>query len=291
MQSKQDGQNETKKWNGGWAKEKHEVPNHIDAKKTIEKYGYDPAILKPKSERLVVSNCIICNQERNRGYGASVAQKKCFACSRIEIFTVENLSKFGKLGGKARAESLTAEQRKEVGIKGATERWKKGFTEETRLKLSASNSGKDNPFYGKKHKEETLIVMRETAKKNVRRGKESNFYGKINHGRGQWFYPRQGPKIWMRSSWEIKYAIFLTIREIDWIYEYKSFPVTYNYNGYSYTGTYTPDFYLVNTNEYIEVKGYWRGDAYSKYKAFRNQYPNFKIQVFDKVKMKKFGIL
>lgn len=56
----------------------------------------------------------------------------------------------------------------------------------------------------------------------------------------------------MHGNWELKYAIYLDASDIKWIKCKDSFP-------YEYKETlrkYTPDFYLIDTDEYIEIKGY-----------------------------------
>jgi hypothetical protein len=54
--------------------------------------------------------------------------------------------------------------------------------------------------------------------------------------------------ICFRSSWEVAYAKYLDKNQIKWLYESKTFDLG--------NCTYTPDFYLPEKNEYIEIKGY-----------------------------------
>ena len=56
----------------------------------------------------------------------------------------------------------------------------------------------------------------------------------------------------MHGNWELQYAIDLDSKNIKWIKCKESF-------GYIFEGKpkrYTPDFYLIETDEYIEIKGY-----------------------------------
>jgi len=56
--------------------------------------------------------------------------------------------------------------------------------------------------------------------------------------------------------------------------------------------TYTPDFYLPETNTFIEVKGYWRDDAKVKYDKFiQEQSSNYNIELWDKLKLKSLNII
>lgn len=90
----------------------------------------------------------------------------------------------------------------------------------------------------------------------------------------------------MRSSWEIKFAQYLDNKNMEWLYEPKSFPIKYNEK----EGTYTPDFLLLKENKFIEIKGWWRGDAYIKYSSFIEQYKNILIEIYDRNKLKSLEI-
>lgn len=76
--------------------------------------------------------------------------------------------------------------------------------------------------------------------------------------------------IWFRSTWEVAYAKYLDRNHIKWFYESKTFDLG--------DTTYTPDFYLPETNEYIEIKGWWRDDILQKFKEFRKKF--YKIKIF-----------
>lgn len=56
----------------------------------------------------------------------------------------------------------------------------------------------------------------------------------------------------LHGSWELKYARYLDLHEIKWIRNKDSF--AYEYGGKE--RKYTPDFYLPDTDEYVEIKGY-----------------------------------
>lgn len=127
--------------------------------------------------------------------------------------------------------------------------------------------------------------MRIAAKKNARKGKDSNLYGKIFHGKGCWYNCKQGSSYFMRSTWEVKYAIYLDSIFEKWFYEYKKFEIIVD----GIESTYTPDFYLPDKELFIEIKGYWRKDAKKKYKVFKETYPNIKINIYGKKELKQLG--
>lgn len=71
----------------------------------------------------------------------------------------------------------------------------------------------------------------------------------IKHNGYDWYFLKKGIRISCRSGYEVLYANWLIKNDIEFEYEPECFTVG--------TGKrYTPDFYLVNTNEYIEIKGY-----------------------------------
>jgi hypothetical protein len=143
--------------------------------------------------------------------------------------------------------------------------------------LSKNNINKDNPMFGKHHTEKTkkLMTINRIGKY---RGRKSSRFGKSSHGR--WGNYKG---IRMRSSWEIKYAKYLDKNKISWQYESKTFDLG--------NTTYTPDFYLSKTNEYIEIKGFWRIDAKKKFKQFKKQYSKIKITVLREKDLKDLQII
>ncbi len=111
-----------------------------------------------------------------------------------------------------------------------------------------------------------------------RRGKEHPNWGKISHSKGSYY-----KNIWMRSSWEVAFAKWCDKRHIEWLYESKTFDLG--------NTTYTPDFYLSNSDKFVEIKGYWRPDAIEKFQLFKKIYSNIKIRVLDVKKLKQLKIL
>jgi hypothetical protein len=109
-------------------------------------------------------------------------------------------------------------------------------------------------------------------------GINNPFYGKIPQYKTYYY-----KNILMRSSWEVKYAKYLDKNNIKWDYEPKFFELGYT--------TYTPDFYLPKTDEYIEIKGWWRDKSLLKFKLFKKLYKNIKITVLNKNDLMKLNIL
>lgn len=89
--------------------------------------------------------------------------------------------------------------------------------------------------------------------------------------------------VWMRSSWEVKYAKYLDKRGIKWFYEPKRFNLGQL--------TYLPDFYLPEKKKYVEIKGWMSPESYFKIKKFLETYPQIRLQILMQSDLQKLGIL
>jgi transposase-like protein len=153
---------------------------------------------------------------------------------------------------------------------------------------------------GKKRPEQSLMMMSDKnptkgthRPKSVRNqiskarigkysGKNNPMFGKKVSYKCSYGHGGKYKNTWFRSSYEIAYAKYLDCNKIKWLYESKAFDLGET--------TYRPDFYLIQSNTYIEVKGYWTKDALYKFNLFKQLYPKIKIIVFDKTKLMKEGI-
>lgn len=113
----------------------------------------------------------------------------------------------------------------------------------------------------------------------ARKGRNNPMFGKIAH-HGKWI-KYKGTK--MRSSWEVAYAKYLDKNSVKWQYEPKTFDLG--------TTTYTPDFYLPDSDTYVEIKGWWRDDAKKKFKMFQKQYFSMNTVLLMKKELLKLKII
>lgn len=127
---------------------------------------------------------------------------------------------------------------------------------EHRKKLSESKKGKNNPNFGKR-----CPV----------------------HGKRCWYKCPNGKTVSMRSQWEVWYAEWLRINDIKFEYEPETFV-------FSDGTAYTPDFFLIDTNEYVEVKGWLTEKHKQKLLQFQKDYPNKVIILADKNYLANLGI-
>lgn len=139
------------------------------------------------------------------------------------------------------------------------------------LKLKEKVAGENNPFYGKKHSEDSKQKMSEKAKLN-----EHGNYGRYIKGSGRgkkgWY-----KGYWCDSSWELALVIYCLENNITIERNYETYD--YVYNGINHK--YHPDF-LVD-GELVEVKGYWTEQTTAKI----NQCPK-QIRILDKATIKPY---
>jgi len=178
------------------------------------------------------------------------------------------------------------------------------------------NKDKNNHFYGKSFTKEKssrwkgcMAVKRQKyhcimcyrricyqAWKNTKKCRSCNkidknnpmygMSGKLSPTFGSIYNPPAKVKyknIWMRSSWEKLYAEYLDKQKIEWLYESKTFDLE--------NSTYTPDFYLIQENKYIEIKGYFTDYAKNKIKVFQNLYPHINFNILMKEDLVKLEII
>ena len=143
-------------------------------------------------------------------------------------------------------------------------------TKELMSKNHYLNNGGKSSRLGKRHSDETKAKLSKAATEQNKRYKGSHKYSGLNDDIG------------MRSSWEVKYAIWLDKQNISWEYE-PSFELS---NG----KIYTPDFRLED-GTIVEIKGYFREDAMIKWKMFKKEYPKLKKSLLMKQELKDLGVL
>ena len=267
----------------------------INEEKTYENFGYYSNEIN--RDKKVVVTCLLCNKDRITGKGNALKSKTCAKCQRIE--QCKTIGKENRIGRKHSEETKI-----KIGISNSIShkkgeksfRYGKKITTEHKIKICESNknrtwSEESKEKLSNSHKGKILSEEHKLKIGNSQRGIKSHRYGKTaEHGKGEYYFPKIGNKIWMRSFWEIQVANYLDENDYKWIYESNPFPVEYFYNNENKVGTYCPDFYLVDNEEYWEIKGYWREDAREKFIAFKEQYPLIEIKVLEKAELTKMGI-
>lgn len=88
----------------------------------------------------------------------------------------------------------------------------------------------------------------------------------------------------LHCSWELAYAKYLDANNISWIRCKNSFPYSFE----DKIRKYTPDFYLIESDEYIEIKGYKTPKDDAKWDQFPN---HLKLKILMEKDLKSLGIL
>jgi hypothetical protein len=98
----------------------------------------------------------------------------------------------------------------------------------------------------------------------------------INCKYAKW-YISGNRKVAMRSGYEVAYAFYLDSLQLAWQYE----PKTFFIGGKSgYRGkTYTPDFFVINTQTFVEIKGRLLVRDKNKMATFAKLYPQYKFVI------------
>lgn len=133
----------------------------------------------------------------------------------------------------------------------------KHHTKETKEKQSIANNGRNNGYVKTKYYEV--------------------------------FCPYENKNIKIQGTWELKYANYLNEQNINWT-KSKYINLKYKLFENDYWHTYYPDFFLVDTQEYVEIKGYWwksndgRVDDKRKMKMVKKFNPDKTIKIITKLK-------
>jgi hypothetical protein len=182
----------------------------------------------------------------------------------------------------------TEEHKRKISESSKGKSGKKGWhhTEETKQRISETHkgelngmygrSGVDAPNYGKPMSDETKRKL-SLSHIGLNTGKDHYMYGKPSppksgRGKGSYFDLQDGSKVWLKSTYETRFAIALTKLGILWEYEIQSFEL-------DCISPYHPDFYLPEYNLWIEVKGYLNDKAREKLNQFVIKYPKEKLRM------------
>jgi hypothetical protein len=135
-----------------------------------------------------------------------------------------------------------------------------------------------------------LINVAKTKKAALIKSKPKRKASLAKHGLGggsnkaTCLYQNGTRQINMRSSWEVKYALWLDRNKYTWLYEPRPFTVK---NGRKYY----PDFYVKELDEWHEVKGIFTDVSKQKVAEFRELYPKLILKMLFKDDLKALGVL
>lgn len=251
--------------------ERLKVSETVSIARTVSEFGYDPRDLSKSSKRKVIVCCSICKKEREQTFRDSWVVKKCIDCEfSTRVWT-----------DKAKKEQSERKKGKK-------------FTEDHKNKIALANTGRKLSIETRnKIAKKALGRPKSLETRKKLSGPNNFFFGKLPTNKtvkSGWYTKKDGAKIFMRSSWEIKFAKYLDDSGKNWEYEPKKFPVNFfsDKSGFTKEGNYNPDFLV--EGEWFEVKGFWRDDSKAKFEAFKTQYPDEKITLLMKPELLALGI-
>lgn len=140
-----------------------------------------------------------------------------------------------------------------------------------------------NNWIGKKHSIQTK------EKISAKAGERNN--GLIKTKYFEVYCPHMKQSVRVQGTWQLKYAEYLNQNKINWIRSRK-INLKYRLHQDDYLHTYYPDFYLPDTDQYIEIKGYWwkskdgKLDDYKKMQKVLEYNKDKKITILTKVELK-----
>ena len=200
------------------------------------------------------------NRASNFKDGRTLKIYYCIGCGKEISYQVA-------LYGKGRCRSCTMKKRIRDNpflIKGMCE---KHHTKKAKEKLRKAHKGTHH----------TVKTKRKISKAS--KGSQNAMFGKPCPNAKKTKYK----DIWMRSSWEAKFAQFLTLSGIEWLYEPKRFDLG--------ELTYLPDFYIPEWDLYIEIKGWFYKQDKRKIKLFKKKFPKMRIKVLLYNELKELGVI
>lgn len=172
---------------------------------------------------------------------------------------------------------------------GSRQAWNKGLSKETdeRILKSSQTYNKNKELglhdikYGKNNSSSRPEVKQKISETCLKKSKDGTWHISLSK---HMHYNYKGNDL--HGTWEVAYAIYLDENNIKWIRNTKRFK--YNYQGKIHY--YIPDFYLIDTDEYIEIKGYSTDKDYNKWRDFPKDKKLTVLKYEDLLKLNIFNI-
>jgi hypothetical protein len=174
---------------------------------------------------------------------------------------------------------------KKRGPKKGTPSPKKGWSKETHPSVLATSEklrGRPGTFLGRTHSKETREKLSLLQSKRIEEAGHGGFrdvlYYKVSNIKGKEYS--------VRGTWELKTAEYLNARGVLW--------ERLKYLSYVDLGgvkrTYVPDFYLPESEEYWEVKGYFSAKDKLKMRLV-NEQNGFEVKILQEHNLVELGII
>lgn len=218
----------------------------------IEKINKDHWLCKCDCGNETIKNVALCVHQ-NYGFscGCDTVEKR--NTTMLEKYGVENCSQVKEIHEKKMQTCL-----KNNGTNYPSQNKK------IKLKMEMTNIERYGVKYVSQNSEIALKQARKLNKPSIK------YHWKTNE------------ELVCQGSYEAKTVDFLNENKIEYLWQSKTFTLAEN-------KTYRPDLYLIDEDLWVEIKGYWRKDAFLKWEQFKKLQPN--CEVWDKIVLKNKGIL
>lgn len=219
--------------------------------------------------------CIFCNKECKNLNSLRQHEIRCkLNPNKIEI--VSNFIEYNKKKDKKTNKSLNQfTKAKMLGLDIPV------VSDETKKKISNSSKNKK---WDDDRKQKHSLAMLKAVDEHPNSYSANNISGRT---KSYIYKDSLNNDVKVKGTWELLVAKFLTINNINWtnIIDEK---ITYEWVGKE--RRYFPDFYLIDYDIYIEVKGYERKRDLEKWKVIKDKLLVFKKNEINLIKNNNFDI-
>jgi hypothetical protein len=170
--------------------------------------------------------------------------------------------------------------------------WNKGLTKETNESVARCGEKGSLSLKGKSHPhtlESRQKISRSASERSWTNGiVRTRWYDVVN--------PFTTELVKVQGTWEKAYAEYLNKNQVRWE-KSKTFSFGWKRSEDDIEHTYHPDFYLPDSDTYVEIKGFmWKSkdgkvDDQLKLKLVKEQNPQLKLLILMKEDLKNLGIL
>lgn len=138
-------------------------------------------------------------------------------------------------------------------------------------------------FGGRKHSDEQKKKLSFIVNEKVKNGTWHYSFSKV---RTHSFNSKFAGNVKLMGRWELEYAKYLDLHNIKWRRPNEKFYYEFSGNKCG-KGYYIPDFYLIESSEYIEIKGYATLKDEAKWKWFPS---HLKLKILKREDLIKLGL-
>lgn len=156
--------------------------------------------------------------------------------------------------------------------------WAKGLTKDTDIRIKKISETLKNKKTHNKHTPETKKKLSEMMYERYKNG----WQNKAGRCKKIPYHSQIAGDIKVDGGWELASAKYLDTLNINWNRNTKRFKYLKSDGKES---TYCPDFYIKETDLYIEVKGYKTELDETKWKQFKHN-----LEIWDRTKLKELGL-